>query len=407
MATTSFWQDAPSRPRPPFAGDASVDVLVVGGGMTGTSAAFHAASHGARTLLLEAGRVAGGASGRNMGFLMAAPEAYYADSIGLYGRDLARDVWRLNRANARGVEALARKLGLDCDLERTGSVVAAVRPDEAGRLHESARLLREDGFPAEVLDARETRDATRGEGFLAGLLTRDDATLHPVKFVRGLADAAEAAGAGVHEGSRVVGLERRDGGWAARVEGGGTVLARSVICGLNAYAPGLLAFAETRVFPVRGQVMALPPVEGPRPPCPVYADDGYLYARSYGGRVLAGGMRYVARGDEVGSVDAANPVVQSAVERELRARWPATAGAAPTHRWSGMMGFSRDGLPWIGEVPGSPGLLTFFGCTGHGWGYGVWAGATLARAAATGGQVAEVPSWCAMDRPLVPERLVD
>lgn len=82
----------------------------------------------------------------------------------------------------------------------------------------------------------------------------------------------------------------------------------------------------------------------------------------------------------------------------LRARWPLAREARITHRWSGVMGFSPDALPWVGEVPGSPGLWTGFACTGHGWGYWPWAGRTLATLALE--DKAEIPWWCRIERPL-------
>lgn len=402
--TTSLWLDLDAPAWPALERDERADVLVIGGGMTGTSAALAAAQTGARVILLESTRVAGGASGRNVGFLLAGPEAYYAESVLLHGRALARDVWRLNRSNIQHVKALAQRLALSCDLEHTGSVVAALTPEERVTLEESARLLREDGFPAEVLSGAQTEERIRGRGLLAGLHTRDDGQVHPVKFVRGVADAAAGAGARVVEGARVLALEQEAQGWRARVEGGLSVRAPRVICGLNAYAPALLAFAAPRVTPVRGQALATARVEGLRTPCPVYADHGYLYVRSAGDRVIAGGMRYVARANEVGYEDVASEAVQVAIERETARHWPDTAHAPVTHRWSGIMGFSRDGRPWVGEVPDAPGLFSFFGCTGHGWGYGIWAGELLARAA-LGARVA-IPPWCAMTRALVPAPLV-
>lgn len=399
--TVPLWLDGALREHAPLSQDATADVLVVGGGMTSVAAAYHAARLGLRVVLLERGILAAGASGRNAGFLLASPEAYYADAIATHGRDLARDVWLLNRRNRDGVAALVAKLGIACDLEPTGSTVAAVTPRELATLETSARLMSEDGLPHALLDADATAEATAGAGFLGGILIPDDAQLHPAKFVRALAAAAARAGARIHEDSPVVALGREAGAWVARTAAGAEARAPHAICGLNAYTPELVAFARERVFPVRGQVLATAPgaVKLPRP---LYADSGYLYVRSYGDRIVAGGMRQLARAEEVGTEDAANASVQTAIEEALARHWPRAAGTAVTHRWSGTMGFSRDARPWIGEVPGSPGLWTSFAYTGHGWGYGPWAGEVLARAVA--GERAEIPEWCAIGRALQASR---
>lgn len=397
------WLDPPPTPRPSLRGDASADVLVLGLGMTGASAAWHAAERGLSVIALDAGLAAGGASGRNAGFLLAGPEAYYATSVAMHGRDRARDIWALNRAHRDEVVRLAERLAIACEFSRTGSMVAAVSEDEATTLRDSCRMLREDGHDVQLLAGDETDARLHGTGFVAGLFTPGDGRLHPAAFVRGLADAAERRGARLHEGSAVSSIGRAGDTWVARTAHG-TVRARTIVAGLNAYAPALLAFAQERVFPVRGQVLATSPVEDPVG-IPVYADHGYLYVRPYGSRVVAGGMRPVARSTEVGPEDVVSPAVHASIEARVARHWPHLAPLTVTHRWSGIMGFSRDAMPWIGEVPGEPGLLAAFGYTGHGWGYGVAAGGWLADMAA--GKEAPIPAWCAMDRALVAERIVD
>lgn len=398
--TRSLWQDraaaSPGLARP-LERDAAADVLIVGGGMTGVFAAFHAAGAGLQVALLERGELFAGASGRNVGFLMAAPEAHYANAVREHGRALARDVWAFNRATILGARALLERVGAGPLIERTGSAVAALDEKEAELLREDAELLRADGFPGRLVGREGAGEATGGVGFHGALLVDDDAQVDPVGALTCLARAAIARGARIFGGAEVASLVRERDGWVATTTRGIRVAAPSAIAGLNAYSPELLAFARERVRAVRGQVLATAPLPR-RVPRPVYADHGYLYVRSAGDRVVAGGMRHTAIDAEVGTSDETTEGVQGAIASALAKHWPWAAAAHATHRWSGAMGFSRDGLPWIGEVPGAPGLLVAFGCTGHGWGYWPWAGEALAAIAAGGAP--EIPRWCRADRPL-------
>ena len=121
----------------------------------------------------------------------------------------------------------------------------------------------------------------------------------------------------------------------------------------------------------------------PAPPCvptPVYSHDGFFYVRQRAdGRVLVGGARHLHEADEVGYADATTPALQADLEGYLRTHVPALGPVAVERRWSGTMGFSPDGLPALGAVPGVPEALFAVGFTGHGMGYGLRFGDLIAR----------------------------
>ncbi|HEX8386719.1 MAG TPA: FAD-binding oxidoreductase, partial [Rubricoccaceae bacterium] len=107
---------------------------------------------------------------------------------------------------------------------------------------------------------------------------------------------------------------------------------------------------------------------------------GFYYVRQApDGRVLVGGARHLHEATEVGHDDATTPALQADLEAYLRAHVPAAADAPVERRWSGTMGFSPDGLPVIGDVPGVPGAVYGAGFTGHGMGYGLRFGRLAAR----------------------------
>src|SRR5512137_1520164 len=117
----------PSWPR--FRDAMACDVVVVGGGLTGCAAAHMFAAGGAKTCLLEAGRVGQGATGAGPGLIRPHPSAPFADLERLYGRRAARRIWEASRHAALDFAALLRRLKIRCDLDPC-DVVAVARQDE-------------------------------------------------------------------------------------------------------------------------------------------------------------------------------------------------------------------------------------------------------------------------------------
>jgi glycine/D-amino acid oxidase-like deaminating enzyme len=200
----------------------------------------------------------------------------------------------------------------------------------------------------------------------------EDGEIHPVRFVRGLADAAERLGARIHTGTTVVSCTPTEVRTPSAIVRAGAV----VLC-TNAYTHHL---ARTRVRPVRGQMCATAPVARRLFARPTYAARGYRYWRQLpAGNVLVGGWRDTAVDEEVGEDDGTSERIQ----RRLDA-WLASQGvdAPVTHRWGGTMGFSHDGLPYLGRS--ADGLYRCGGFTGHGQGYAMAAGELVSALIRTG-----------------------
>jgi glycine/D-amino acid oxidase-like deaminating enzyme len=374
---TSLWLDEPYAPRPAPRGEVACDVAIVGGGVAGASVAWALAGHGLRVLLLEAQALAARASGRNAGFVITNLAESYDQVAREKGRDAARAIWQVNEANREAVAGLVAELKIECGFARTGSYCAAASSDEAVALEASARMLREDGFAARWLPPEDAMHRIGAAGKRGALLREGDGQIQPARFTRGLAAAAEARGVRLHEGAPVRALAREREGWRLQGEGFAVRADRVVLC-TNAYSNALHPWFAGWIQPVRGQVLATAPLPGFALAGPVYADHGYDYWRLHEARLVVGGRRPVARGEEVGVRDELNPRVQNALDALLRELAP---GVAPrvTHRWAGIMDFSADGLPLVGPVPGEGGLLTAVGFTGHGMGYATVAGQWLAE----------------------------
>ncbi|MFI5283165.1 MAG: NAD(P)/FAD-dependent oxidoreductase [Candidatus Dormibacterales bacterium] len=323
-----------------------VDVLVVGGGITGVSLLHHLARRHIRAVLVERSRLAVGASGRNAGFLLAGVAANYAEAVRTFGRQKAREVWALTSENHDLMVEAAR--GQKVGHRRLGSATLAADDEELDQLVESAQLLADDGF------------AARWDG--RRLINPRDGEVDPVALVAAL--ARQARPGAIREGVEITALEprRRD----VMVHAGDiSCEAGLVILATNAYTAQLLPSVKIR--PVRGQMLAAAPQATTVCDLPTYSQHGYRYWRQLeSGEVLLGGWRDTAAEREVGYEEAPTTEIQEHLDRALS---DLRATGEATHRWAGIMGFTDTGLPIAGPVEKMPNVLVCAGYNGHGMGF--------------------------------------
>jgi glycine/D-amino acid oxidase-like deaminating enzyme len=376
--TTPFWLDEPYEPRAGLESDVEVEACVIGGGVAGLSCARRLAEHGLETLLVEAGSVAGGASGRNGGFLISGVAPFYNDARERYGAGPARAMYSRTLEAQREIFALAEQLGAGDALRRNGLLRLAVSEEEAEHVRGHARALSEDGFPGELIERDELPEALRRIG-QAGVLTPHDGALHPARWYRLLAAAAESAGARICENTRVRGPVPAPGEGALVTEGG-RVSAEHAVVAADGALPALVPEYAGRVRSRRLHMVATAPLP-PTLETMVYARWGYEYLQQRpDGRILVGGFSDVDADDSYTDSDDGNPLIWERVERYLRE----DLGTEPeiTHRWAGVVGYSDDSLPYVGEVPGRPGLYVSGGYSGTGNVPGYMCGRDLADAIA-------------------------
>ncbi len=367
----SLWLARPDEPV------AEVAVVVVGGGLVGLSTAYWLAAMGHRPLVLEAGHLAGRASGRNAGFLLTGSPEPYRRLETEVGPEAARAFWELSRENRELLRSELIDPGrVDCDFQAGGSWLAVVGggPEEA-ELRASGERLAALGFEVEWRAGEEVARAAGSPRVRAALHQPRDGGLDPVRLCRAL---ARISGAEVRTGFRVHALEPK-GRRVEIVADGGRVLAERVVVALNAYAPALLPGLAREIRPVRAQMLATGPGE-PLMRGVWYLNRGFEYVRQLGdGTVLAGGCRETAPGAEVGYLEYPTAAVQGALERFVGETYPALAARPIVRRWAGTMAFTADGLPRVGEAPELPGVLYAAGFNGHGLSLGFATGRHLAR----------------------------
>lgn len=378
ISSAPLWLDSPYEPAPPLRGSVSADIAIVGGGITGLAAAARLAERGMRFVLLEQGASGGGASGRGHGLLLSGLSDPYVRLVTSLGRDGAREIWRLTRENHRRLAEVARRFGIECEYDPGGSCRLSASPQEAKELRESATLLAEDGFPVEFVTSEHPQAEFAEHGTLGGLLILDDAGLDPVKFLRALAEHLRHGVLSLHEDTPVLRWESSDGRIHLKTPDG-EVKADVAILAAGTGLPALCPAFEDLLFPVRAQFCATAPVLEMPPRRGVSSDWGHSFFRqTYGGRLLAGGMRHTPAAGEQGLGAVLADEHQNRIEDALQSHFPFGAGAEITHRWAASFLASIDGLPIVGPLPGQPRVLVAGGYSGHDLGLGFVMGEAVA-----------------------------
>jgi len=190
----------PSYPR--YHGSSAVDVVVIGGGLTGFAAAYAFAAAGIDVVLLEADRIGRGTSAMTIGWIAEDPGVGFVQVERLLGLRAARHAWQSWRRAALDFMALIRRLDIKCDLEARGAMAVASTPDEIAHMKKEQKARRGAGLDAPLLNARTISGEVAVAASLA-LRAREDATIDPYRAVVGLAAAAGERGAQVFERSPV------------------------------------------------------------------------------------------------------------------------------------------------------------------------------------------------------------
>jgi len=363
-------EQAPEAPRDPL--PQHVEVAVVGGGLAGLSMALHLQARGVDTVVLERRFPAFGASGRNAGHLLAGTSEYYNRAVTLMGREQARAIWAFTVANQHDFVARVLELPQDTGFTRSGYLACATTPEERRELEESVVLLQEDGFPSEFWSAEQLVKRTGRSPFLGARFSPDDGLVHPARTVWALCDQYRARGGAVLSLTEVKGAAEGPDGWRLDLstpEGGRQLRATAVVHCANAWSFELLPQFRDLILPVRGQMLATERLHKVIPMA-MAANFGYEYWRQAPtGEVVLGGWRWSQKELEIGALsEELNPEVHAGLEGFLSGHFPKVEGAKLRCAWTGTMGFSRDGLPWVGEIPGRQGAFIAAGFTGHGFG---------------------------------------
>jgi gamma-glutamylputrescine oxidase len=364
----------PADPFPALQGDTRADVAVVGAGYMGLSAALHLAEKGLKVVVLEAHRVGFGASGRNGGQVGSGQRQDQDWIEKAVGKDHARRLWDM----AEDAKALVKDLIARHQMPvrfHPGVAHACYSEAEARAAHAYAeKLARDYGYTkVEPLDRAGIRRLIGSTAFAGGEVDRGAGHIHPLNFAIGLAQAAAAAGAHIHDGSEVLSLT--PGAKAVLRTATGSVSADHVILAGNGYLGGLEPGYASRVMPINNFILATEPL-GDRAqdilaePVAV-ADSKFVvnyWRLSEDNRLLFGG------GESYGY---RFPDILKTVRPAMLKIYPQLADVKITHAWGGTLAITMNRMPAL--LRPQPNVLAASACSGHGVALSTLTGKLLAE----------------------------
>jgi glycine/D-amino acid oxidase-like deaminating enzyme len=419
-AGVPVWREAlASHGRPPaWGGELDADVAVIGGGLTGLSAAYHvlAAHPAARVVVLEAESVGHGASSRSTGMLTPGVGQDLAALVRRWGADTARAMYRRSLDAVEYVHTLTAREEIDVGLRMTGQLIVAHGRSSRRRLARQAAVLEALGLPCERLDdcnlRRHLRIAADAPGGAAtgpaALRLPVAGTLHPGRLLHGLGRAVRRLGGTIVHGANVATLSRT-APVCATLADGRRLTARHVVVATSGYSVGLNP-QRGRLVPLHLRVLLterltpaqLADLHWPGREGVIDSRRLFNYVRlTDDDRLLFGGgrPRYLWGGNVTDRPAEGRDLDR--LVRQLRRFFPALRDLPIARSWTGVIAYSRDTVPVIGPVPGYERVLFAGGWCGHGIALSILSGRWVRHLIDTGRPPEPLP-WFRQRAPLAP-----
>lgn len=402
MKLESFWQATAPRFAGGTPGDvpSAADVVVIGAGFTGISAALHLAKSGANVVVLEAGQVMSQASSRNGGHCNTGVAQNFSALVASQGLEQASRFYRAYAGAVDYVQGLVEQERIDCDFIRCGKLKLASKALHFPSLKAAYELMRTTVDPdVELIGADEIRREIGSDAFHGGLVQRRGGQMHMGKFGIGLADAAVRAGATVYEQTPVTGLTRFAGHRHRVGTARGDIVADKVLMATGCSNVGPFHWFQRRIVPVGSFVVVSEPLD------PALLEQLFPQTRNYVTSLNIGNYfrttpdrRLVFGGRARFAIS--NPTSDARSGTVLRAGmvklFPALADTRIEYCWGGLVDMTADRLPHAGEHEG---VFYSLGYSGHGTQMSVWMGKIMADLLA---DKADANPWRRDNWPAVP-----
>ncbi|MBX3598649.1 MAG: FAD-binding oxidoreductase [Rhizobiaceae bacterium] len=360
----SWYEDSVSdRPSyPSLDGDIRCDVVVIGGGFTGLSAALHLAKAEAHVVLIESHRFGDGASGRNGGQFGTGQRAWAEELEAEYGFTRAKALFDVAEDAKAYLLDFAVSNGIDMDYT-VGQMSVAHKPRLVADYRAHAEIMATRfGYPhISFMDANETAERLGSTHYYGG--TRDTGTGHinPLKLLIGTAKVAAAAGAKLFEQTQATQIST-NGGKVQVKTSHGTIVADKALLAVNAYGGNIEPQSAAHVMPIGSFIGATVPLPADTPVLPgnEAVDDSRFVVRYFrkspDNRLLFGGREIYAVKDPQD--------IHIHIRKQIAEIYPSLKDVEVTHGWGGYVGITMPRKPWVREV--MPNVISAGGYSGHG-----------------------------------------
>jgi glycine/D-amino acid oxidase-like deaminating enzyme len=384
MKEKNYWLETLTAPPASSASELpdQAEVVVVGAGLCGLSAARTLAKRGVNVAVLEAETLGWGASSRNGGMVLTGMKLPAPTLIKRYGREVVRKMYAASLESIDCVEHIVREENIDCNFSRCGHLEVACKQSHFDGYEESAALVRREfNHDLRIIPKSELRREIGSPIYFGGMVDETSAGLNPARYVTGLAEAARRAGACLHDHTRVTSIQQETNNGARKFRlqtSKGAISAREVILATGAYTSEATPALRKRIIPIGSYILATEvlPADLARELSPrnrmIYDSKHFLYyyRLTPDNRMLFGGRAAFFPETE-------STVRQSAeiLRRGMIGVYPQLRDTKSEFVWGGTLDFTLDVMPHSGRLDG---MYFAAGFAGHGVAAATWFGAKLA-----------------------------
>ena len=351
------------------------DIVIVGSGYTGLSAARILAKGGRSVAVLDQKTIGWGASSRNGGMATPGLKQDIFKIYKNYGIDYAREFWNASIDAIDLLEKIIQEENIDCDWERNGHIALACKQSHYDKMPEYAKWINHELGHKKTLVPKEQIHSEIGTDFYFGGLSDDiSGGLNPAKFVNGLAQAVTNLGVQLFENKQVKNIIPNNKNYDV-ITSTGSIKAKEVIIATNGYTDMLVPRLKPKIFPVGSYIIVSEPLSNDlqkklSPKGRMFYDSKWFinyFRLTTDGRMLWGG-----RNDLSTNLDLKESA--SILSRQVRSVFPELEDVTFTHTWSGKLGITFDLMPHIGTING---IHYAFGYGGHGLSIATYLGTEL------------------------------
>ena len=363
-------------PRVSLRGQVNADVCVIGGGLAGLTTALELSRRKKRVVLLEAKRLAWGASGRNGGFVSNGFAEGIENVQKRVGLEATRALYSLSR---HGSEYVRREIDAGGPAIKMGEAwIVALRHRDNGDLKSYRDMMARDyDEDFQFLAPEQTREKLNSTCYFESIYNPRALHFHPLRYALMLARRAEAGGAILHENTQALSVQKQDHEWRVR-SAGGEVIAQHVVHCVSSLDRNIHKASSRAVVPVATYVAVTEPLHQDAVRTPAAVADtrraGNYYRLIDDGRLLWGGRI---------TTQVSEPTrLAEQMKGDMLATYPQLGNPRIDYSWAGLMGYALHKMPLIGRDRDGQWYATAFG--GHGMNTTAMAGQLLARAIADG-----------------------
>ncbi len=382
MDLISLWEATSNNvtKREPLEGDRHCDVVLIGGGFSGLSTAYHLQKEGYDTVILEKDKVGGGASGRNGGQILTGFSDSMSSILEQKGIETAKAMLDMSLDSIDLISQIIDENGISCGFHRNGHIVAAYKDSHVDKLKKEQETLKKHfGYDVDVLEQHELSNELNSPLYKGGSVDPNSAMFHPYNYAIGLADTLEGMGGTIYEKTEATNIHHESSNKVVVSTPNGRVIAKEIVLVTNGYTSENLHKKIARtIIPIESIMIAteqLPEdvvsnlIKKNRA-CFDTKNLLYYFRRTDDNRIAFGGSgRSTSKSDE-------NNLFNN-LHKGLLDVFPDLEDASIEYRWGGKVGFTREFLPYIGRL--DDGTHFAYGYAGHGAAMSTLLGKVLAE----------------------------